>query len=160
MALFHDNSTMRILNSLCDVSLDEFDDRLRLQKIAFLAQKLGSTGNFTFAWYVRGPYSPSLTQALFQCDQAGELGKKPDLRSEEKQVIDKITELVGESGIDDSRTLELYASVWYLLPVSKAKSRNFDSVYRVMESDKPDYTKSEVKEAIEKILMFREKNSP
>ena len=55
MSIYEENETLRILNSLCDVSLDRFNDRLRLQKLGYLAQALGASGGFTFSWYLRGP---------------------------------------------------------------------------------------------------------
>lgn len=61
-----ENETMRIVNSFGYVSLEEFEDRLRLQKLGYLAQELGASGGFMFSWYHRGPYSPTLTRAVVE----------------------------------------------------------------------------------------------
>lgn len=155
MTIYHNNETIRILNSLNNVSIDEFDDRLRLQKVAYLAQKLGSSGGFTFSWYKRGPYSASLTEALYQCDRSGELGKKKKLNSNEIEVINKMHKLLGKKCLDNKKILELYASVWYLLPKWKVTKDTIDSVFKKMKEEKPDYGQSEVKKAIQTVLHFR-----
>lgn len=154
MVLFADNSTIRILNSFCDVSMNEFDNRLKLQKIAFLAQKLGAVGGFTFSWYKRGPYSPSLTQALFQCEQVGQLGKKQQLKPHEEKIIEQIIKLTGKNGVDDPKILELHASVWYLIP-DWQDPPNIEHVISVMSSEKPAYSQAEVSQAISNVLKFR-----
>lgn len=48
-------------------SLESFSSRLVLQKGMYLLQKLGLPGqDYTFGWYLRGPYSPALTRAAFE----------------------------------------------------------------------------------------------
>lgn len=155
MTVYRDNETIRLINSLGDASLDKFDDRLRLQKVAYLVQKLGSSGGFTFSWYRRGPYSPSLTQALYQCEESGELCQEQKLSLEEKDILKKIMSLIGKNGLNEPKTLELYASVWYLLPVWKVTKDTIEYVFRKFKEEKPGYNKSEIKKAIEKILKFR-----
>jgi len=154
MTIYRENETMKIINSLCDVSLEQFDDRLRLQKVAFLAQKLGASGGFTFSWYRRGPYSPSLTTALFQCESAGELGITSTLNSKENSVVRRLNILLGKK-INDPRTLELFASVWYFLPRSNVSAKDKDETIRDVTHFKPKYTKKEISSSVEKILKFR-----
>jgi len=45
-----------------------FDKRLIYQKMIYLLQSSGVSLGYGFTWYVRGPYSPGLTQALFDID--------------------------------------------------------------------------------------------
>jgi len=45
--------------------LDTFEDRLILQKTVYLAQACGVHLGYYFHWYLRGPYSPQLTDDAF-----------------------------------------------------------------------------------------------
>ena len=47
------------------VSKENFDDRLICQKKIYLLQSLGTDLGYTYNWYVRGPYSPSLTNYIY-----------------------------------------------------------------------------------------------
>lgn len=46
-------------------SLDSFDNRLKLQKAAYLLVAMGAPLDYHYNWYLRGPYSPSLAKDLF-----------------------------------------------------------------------------------------------
>jgi len=45
--------------------LDEFDDRLRLQKFVFLASSYGFEHDYSYGMHLRGPYSPPLAQDYY-----------------------------------------------------------------------------------------------
>lgn len=45
--------------------LDSFDNRIRNQKIQYLAQLFGISPHYTYNLYIRGPYSPDLCRDLF-----------------------------------------------------------------------------------------------
>lgn len=47
------------------LSKDTFNERLISQKKIYLLQSLGTDLGYTYNWYVRGPYSPSLTTYLY-----------------------------------------------------------------------------------------------
>ena len=154
MSIFNENETLRILNSLCNVSLDKFDDRLRMQKLGYLVQSLGASGGFTFSWYLRGPYSSSLTKMLYSAEEIGILGKKPSLSHEEKQIIKNLKQLL-QNNLDDPRTLELYASVWYLLPKQHVSTDDVDYILETFKTAKPNYSNHEVRKCIDTILHFK-----
>src|SRR5207302_8762063 len=87
---------VRIANSITDVSLRTFNDRLRFQKIGYLAQELGADSGFTFDWYLNGPYSPSLTRMLYSANDLGTLrNPEVELTSEELLVTSRLRDLVG-----------------------------------------------------------------
>ena len=48
-----------------EVGKESFDDRLICQKKIYLLQSLGTNLGYTYNWYVRGPYSPTLTTYLY-----------------------------------------------------------------------------------------------
>jgi uncharacterized protein YwgA len=49
-----------------EVDLDSFDEKLMVQKAAFIAQKLGLNFGYVFGWYVRGVYSSKLTVDMYE----------------------------------------------------------------------------------------------
>ena len=154
MSVYEENETLRILNSLCNVSLDGFDDRLKLQKLGYLAQSLGASGGFTFSWYLRGPYSSSLTKMLYGAEEVGLLGKKQNLSKNEKKIVDNLEKLLGNN-LDNPRMLELYASVWYLLPKREITDEDVKYVFDRIKDEKPKYSESEIKESMDTILKLR-----
>ncbi len=46
-------------------SMDEFSDRLKLQKLLYLLQASGIYPGYDFSWYLRGPYCSILTANAF-----------------------------------------------------------------------------------------------
>ena len=58
----------------CDI--DTLDDRKLIQKAVYLGQLSGVDLGYRFGWYIRGPYSTSLTRDYFSLAQA--LGSKDD----------------------------------------------------------------------------------
>ena len=47
------------------VDLRTFSNRLQIQKKTYLAQVAGTDLGYRYGWYIRGPYSASLTQDAF-----------------------------------------------------------------------------------------------
>jgi len=110
----------KILNLLGieSIDMDNFDNRLKYQKLIYLVQNSGLSLGYGYNWYVRGPYSPPLTQDLFEIDknnQIFESGKRLDLQNEQEIVkrIETIKDLLGKN-IENSEFLEVLASLIYL----------------------------------------------
>jgi uncharacterized protein YwgA len=117
----------KILNLLGFESIDmgSFDNRLKYQKLIYLVQNSGLSLGYGYNWYVRGPYSPSLTQDLFEINrnnQIFESGKRLALQNEQEiaKRIETIKTLLGKN-IENSVFLEVLASLIYLKK-SSAKS--------------------------------------
>jgi len=151
MTIF-DNSVLHVLRSFGEIDLDRFNDRLRLQKLGYLAQQFGAKGGFPYSWYVRGPYSSSLTSVLYQGDELGQFHETPKLTENETNVVKKIQELMGND-VCEPRQLELYASVLYLMPTKPSKE-NLKIVLDVMHQEKPLYSDKEISIAFEKIMQL------
>ena len=47
------------------ININQFDDRLTIQKLTYILKELGVNFNYRFNWYWRGPYSPSLAHDAF-----------------------------------------------------------------------------------------------
>lgn len=150
-----ERSIIRILNALTTFSLDNFDDRLRLQKIVFLARMIGFNLGYSFDWYARGPYSPSLTKMLFSANEEGRLIlESVTLQDSEEPIVQQLSEFLGED-VSDPRILELLASVWYFIRrASYSKGERNDLVGKIIRR-KPKYSREEVETAFDRITRFR-----
>jgi len=150
-----EESTIRILNALTSVSLETFEERIKLQKLVYLARKMGYSPGYSFNWYSRGPYSPSLTRMLFSANEQDRLVlRDASLSSEEGAIVDKLEDFLKDD-VDNPRVLELLASIWYCLHEKSynqdEKNELADKVIRL----KPEYGKEEVEKALDRILQFR-----
>ena len=154
MSIYDENRVLRILRHMGPVSIDHFGDRLRLQKLAFLIQEMGPGGPFAYYWYIRGPYSPSLTQMLYSGDELGAYEDVPELTASELGTARKVQALMGND-IDDPSRLELYASVWYLAPNRALSEEDKKSIVDRMQREKPHFDPGDVRDALARIEMFR-----
>lgn len=153
--MMSERRTIRILNGLSTYNLDEFDDRLRLQKLVFIARKMGYDLGYTFTWYARGPYSPSLTRMLFSAHEQGQL-IIPDveLTSDENEVVRELRASL-QNDIENARMLELIASVWYFLKRKNYSNEEKEILIEKIIQRKPQFTRDEVEEALDRILRFK-----
>jgi len=101
-----------------NIDMDDFDNRLKYQKLIYLIQNQGIRLGYGYSWYVRGPYSPALTRTLFNIDENPCLfdGAKKIKFDQEKEVAKRLTNLKSLLGdhIDDPIYLEVLASIHYL----------------------------------------------
>ena len=61
-------------------SIGSVEDRLRVQKAVYLAQISGMNLGYPYSWYVKGPYSPALTQDYYKLNNALASGDNSHLR--------------------------------------------------------------------------------
>jgi uncharacterized protein YwgA len=153
--LHQENPIIRIANALVSVSIDDFDSRLKLQKIGFLAQEMGADIGFTFNWYRRGPYSPSLTRTLYSAEELGLLKiTNPQLSAPERKIANDLRELLG-GDLENPKALELIASVWYLIPGIPQQEEDKEHALDVLVEQKPQFTRDELREGLDRVVAFR-----
>ena len=109
--------TASILKRLGSGNVDSFEQRLKSQKIQYLAQIFGVSPIYPFNLYLRGPYSPDLAHDLF--------------RIKEKNIEVKVDKFIAEDLEDrfnrlnnfikgkSTRQLELIATLHWLLKIAK-----------------------------------------
>lgn len=150
---------LRVLGSICPVRLDRFDDRLRMQMLAYLIQEVGGHDDFTYYWYARGPYSPALAQAL--SSERGARGRRggPALSDAENALAGAVRSLVRRK-TDDPLALELYASLWFLTPKRRLSGSEKKSIATTMRHTKPHFTEKQVAGAMAEIEAFRRGGRP
>lgn len=154
MSIYDENRTLRILRHMGPISIDRLDDRICLQKLAFLIQEMGGGGPFAYHWYIRGPHSPSLTHMLYSGDELGAYEDDPELTASELGIARKVQAFVGGS-MGDPMQLELYASVWYLAPDRALTGEDRRLIVDRMDREKPHFGGKAVMDALARIEKFR-----
>lgn len=133
------------------ITLQSFSNRLNLQKKVYLSQIAGTDLGYRFGWYLRGPYSTSLTRDAFTLKDEMATGdteyKGFQLAPEATKALDKAKELwavpPGFAGGNDD-WLELLASLHYLRHIAyrpPGAKRDFDEVFDVLIQSKPQFAK-------------------
>ncbi len=120
-------------------NMDNFDERLRLQKIVYLLWGYGISLGYGFNWYVRGPYSPQLASDGYALnDELFEEGSKIKFNDEDKIVesMNKFEEILGEK-IDDPLYLEILASMHYIKKVAFKGRDDFAGISNWLKNQKP-----------------------
>ena len=151
---FEYDSLLRVLRSYGEISLDYFSERKRLQKLGYLAQKLGVNEGYRYSWYIHGPYSSALASALFSGDEIGIFEKDVELNENEKNTAKLLRSLL-ENEVNDSNFLELYASIWYLMPKGELSEGEKKNIMDVMYKEKPQFPGPEIRTALDHIISFR-----
>ena len=92
------------------VCVDEFNDRLKNQKIIYLLQEYGLKLGYTYSWYLYGPYCKEVTKDTYG---EAEESATSDLSDSEKIKIRAFKNKFGDN-LDDPEWLEVAASLMYL----------------------------------------------
>lgn len=140
--------------------VDEFTDRLVLQKAVYLLQHAKIHLGYRFRWYLRGPYSTDLTDdVFFLAGRAQEVGKELagwELDAESRQRIGKLREWFAEGASRDGRLpgrldrrLELLASVLFLLVTGQAAHSDSAGISSILERNNKNFSSAEVSDAVE-----------
>ena len=99
------------------LQIDQVEQRLIIQKAVYLAQTTIPLG-YTYGWYLKGPYSPSLTQDYYQLAERVTRGTVQEaiLKESARSSLQSVKELIAAQpeGTKYSHWLELLASIHYL----------------------------------------------
>jgi hypothetical protein len=120
----HENQNEIILSRLLklmgvdSIQMDDFNNRLKYQKLIYLAQNVGINIGYGYSWYVRGPYSPLLTRTLYNIKEDPTLFEKGNTIKfkKEDEIVERLNKLRKVLGpkFDDPIYLEVLASLQYL----------------------------------------------
>jgi uncharacterized protein YwgA len=106
--------------------IDSFDDRKRFQKAVYLGQVAGIDLGYRYGWYIKGPYSTSLTRDYYAMAAARASGDAPpadqQLRPDIQAQLANVRAIFDvPNGIQLSKSdwLELLASWHYLRVVNR-----------------------------------------
>lgn len=130
------------------IDMNNFKDRLILQKMTYLIKKFDKSVNYEFNWYVRGPYSSDVAEDAYNAWKI----PLPDITPEDNRIAQNIKTI--QSNKLNEKDFELFASVYYLLDERNTAEDN-EIVFTVL-STKPWFTKEEVFDAIKKIKKIQQ----
>ena len=126
-------------------NIDTVNDRKKVQKAVYLGQLTGIDLGYRFGWYLKGPYSPSLTRDYFDLEEAIASGDRDHEDKElEKIVIKKLKKVVPimkhgpEVHLSQEDWLELVASVHFLLQVRGLSNKD---TLTTLKTEKPKLVK-------------------
>lgn len=112
-------------------SITTMNDRIAIQKAVCMVQEAGLQLGYSFNWYVRGPYSPSLASDYYNLSSMkGGAGKNLVLADFAKLAVEKIKPLISPPAdvpLQQVFWMELLASIAYLrrrLRLSDEATRN------------------------------------
>ena len=93
------------------ISMNGFSDKLKIQKIAYLAQTYGVDLDYPFEWYIRGPYCRQVSEHVHEIINAKT--RHTDFAGLDESKIIKFGELL-RPYINDTDWLEIAGSLVYL----------------------------------------------
>jgi len=112
----------------CEFKIHEsFEDRLRLQKYVYLADRYGLKSGYDFDMYLRGPYSPKLAEDYYKPFDV-ENALPVEFRSQD------FIELVAGK---DAKWLEIAASAVSVYEYNREKGVTREDIVNILKEIKP-----------------------
>ncbi len=133
-----------------------FNDRLILQKTAYLVQTAGVHLGYFFRWYLHGPYCSELTSDAFEITSA----IKADMDDSEEWKLDgtslstlsRIKPVFSETDRKKlADKLELFASVHFLVDREQVIGRDAKEIHQILEKYKKPFDKTQVENALREL---------
>ncbi len=120
--------------------VDDFDQRLVLQKTIYLLQAFGLYLGYPFNWYIRGPYSPKLTRDAYSLLEVYD--QIPAVRFADNGSENRFLQFLGmlNAAGQDNFILELLASVHFIYSLEPTLNR--DDLFRAVKKKKPKVDRS------------------
>jgi uncharacterized protein YwgA len=132
--------------------MNEFDDRLKLQKMVYLMKSKDLNLGYAFNLYLYGPYSPDLTKDGFQISQVCEYGNLNKIGFEDVDKDEKFLEFISKIGEkkDDLEWLEIVSS--YLFIKNNMNLSDDEIVQKILNKREGiDITADKINEVINEI---------
>lgn len=135
------------------VSNFDFNSRLISQKKMYLLKVLGTDLGYEYNWYVRGPYSPSLTNYIYNYIDVLSATDFSNYKLSEKaqnniDIVNSLSDHSSELGLTIASLYELLASLLYIKINEKSwKVTNKDELFNKLIQLKPKYTKEQCNKA-------------
>jgi len=141
--------------------MDTFADRKKVQKLVYLLDKVFDMGfNFSYSWYLHGPYSPDVTRLVFDVIEGRQVvSSEPKILStKDLRKIDRMKLFLGND-IKINDRLELLVSLHYLMqylkdPRMRARALTLDDIIAFLKTKKPYFTDEEILDCIDKLSVL------
>jgi uncharacterized protein YwgA len=139
--------------------LSSFSDRIVLQKAVYLAQAAGVQLGYQYNWYLRGPYSPSLTRDAFaivaELDQAANDSEGWNLDPTSKQRLSRMKKLLESLETTElARKLELLASVHFLRQMPAHRDKADTDLRAVLLRYGKDFSEEDIRKAVAELEQY------
>ena len=146
-------------NANLALKMDTFDDRLILQKAAYLLQEAGVNLGYRFRWYLRGPYSPGLTEDAFFLDALPNGGEEQlnewELDDSSTQKIDAVKDLfTAKPQANFASYLELLASTLFLIKSRQVSPDRPSEISTVLKKNGKPFEENDVADALEDLKKY------
>lgn len=134
-----------VLKRLGSGGVSSFDERLKSQKIQYLAQLFGVSPGYAFGLYLRGPYSSDLARDLFKIREAKiEANQEKFVPEELEERFVTLEEFIKGKSLRD---LELVTTLHLLLKINTSGEK--EATKKLIELK--EATPAEVESAFEAI---------
>lgn len=125
-----------------DHKINTVRDRKAIQKAVYLAQLLTTNLGYSYSWYLKGPYSPSLTRDYYRLselmhseeDEFENWRLDKPLSDRLKEISKKLEEGRTNTGLQKPEWLELLASWCFLIREAKESEKEAE---QTLQSRKP-----------------------
>lgn len=144
------------LNEPHDIS--SVEDRVRIQKAIYLAQLFGVNLGYSYSWYVKGPYSTSLTRDYYSLQEAAIAGADAtDTMVLSPHVLAAIPHT--QALLQRPENLTLSRSAWYELLASlhflmRQSGYSYDKAVEFLSAVKP-HLRDHVAAGYERLRAFQ-----
>ena len=125
-----------------ELDLDDFDEKLAIQKAVYIAQSMGMDFKYNFGWHVRGVYSSSLTVDMYKVHHSDLHCTPPE---NFVRVVDQLLSIKNAVGTVP-KTLELVSSVIY---AKSKRCMDEERTKQFIKSVKPWFSEEDIDKAIE-----------
>lgn len=141
-------------------SKNSLNDRVIIQKKIYLLQEQDVDLGYCYNWYLKGPYSPSLTSYVY--DNLDTLNSMEynsiSLNKEVSSKIEKINKFQGckPDNLSEADWYELLASILYIYKNSNMWSIKKDkkNVIKTLIDEKPKYSEDDCESALNTLNEF------
>lgn len=128
---------------------DSFQDRLIVQKAAYLAQESGVNLGYFFSWYLRGPYCSALADDAFSIVPDSEEFAEWKLDDSSQGKVENLSGLMAEKDRKIlARNLELLASVHFLVKRKQIPSQDPGKISATLIRYEKNFDEGEVRAAL------------
>ncbi len=137
-------------------TMESFSDRKRMQKITYLLPVFGIDIGLdisSYSWYLHGPYSPKLTDALFEMVENPKGIEMGELTTEETEKVEELSKFLGKD-IESVDNLELLVSLHFLVQEAKRFGLDTDVAVDFLKKKKPYFTPKEIQWALARLKLL------
>lgn len=125
-----------------------YEERLLVQKTVCFYKYAGIPFNYSFNWYINGPYSPALASDAFELNENKDAGTQLQFEPNEIEKITKINTAF-KTVFTTARIAELYASLVFLRYENKISDK--EKLKQLLLVLKPKYASEEFTSAVANI---------